>query len=293
MIDSFYTNSKTSAHISKRIETANYSSDSDEIEFSNNMNQHDSYSIDESNDDNDSDESNDNNNSDDESNDNNNSNDENRIPKVNEQMEEEESFLDNEMNNSFDTKRQNIAQQDMELTYESNKYDFDNDPDLLDDSNEVFYTNQKEALKWINISNLIVKNAKYFGLTSDEANLAIIELHHLLTMDFSVMKQSIPGAISILSNFENFWSTLKDFEYCGHTFDHIAMIAFRLNAIPPSEAGAERAFSNIKWKYPERRNRAGHDSMIHEIHIDQYVRQKLESKDPNSIWKLPPHINKQ
>ena len=82
---------------------------------------------------------------------------------------------------------------------------------------------------------------------------------------------------------------MKDFEYNGHSFSHIASIALRLYSIPPSEAGAERSFSKLKWRFPDRRNRTKHDKMLNEIHIEHYHYQKIdnsnEQKDDSNKMK--------
>ena len=79
-------------------------------------------------------------------------------------------------------------------------------------------------------------------------------------MPFEFLYQGNRGAINPESNFTNYWHSLRNFEYNQHTFTNIATIAFRLNAIPLSEAGAERAFSQLKHRFPDRRNRASHDT---------------------------------
>ena len=45
-----------------------------------------------------------------------------------------------------------------------------------DDSDVPFYETREKALKWINISNLIIKNASYFKLNTEEANLAVCRI---------------------------------------------------------------------------------------------------------------------
>ena len=139
--------------------------------------------------------------------------------------------------------------------------------------------------------NLSIKIIFRRRLHYDEANLAVIELHDLLTMHFSVLYNQNSSSIFPQSNFLNYWSLLSDFEHNGHTFEHIAKIAFRLYTIPPSESGSERSFSKLKWRFPDRRNRTKHDSMMNEIHIAEYHAQKISQNKSNSkpIWNLPPH----
>ena len=109
--------------------------------------------------------------------------------------------------------------------------------------------------------------------------MLFVELHDLLTMHFSDLYNQNSSSICPQSNFLLFWSSLKDFEHNGHTFEHIAQIALRLYPIPPSESGSERSFSKLKWRFPDRRNRTKHSSMMNEMHIAEYHAQKV--KDNN------------
>ena len=109
-------------------------------------------------------------------------------------------------------------------------------------------------------------------------------------MPFEVLNRCIPSAMSMTINVHSFWTTLQNIEYNGHTFRNIAIIAFRLSVIPLSKAGAERFFSKLKHRYPERRNRANHDTILNEIHIENYHQNKIKNSDDSSaIWVLPPH----
>ena len=119
------------------------------------------------------------------------------------------------------------------------------------------YQNRKAALEWKNISELLIKNAKYLNITPKEAELAIVELHDLLIMPFAKINDNCPGAIGINSKFTNFWATISNYEYEeGRKFNTISKIAKRLYVIPLSEAGAERSFSKLNWRFGNRRNRA-------------------------------------
>ena len=155
-----------------------------------------------------------------------------------------------------------------------------------------YYTSIEEALQWKNISNLIYKNHTYLNLTIEEANKAVNELNVLICLKFSSLEKHCPGSINPLSNFSNFWNTLHDFEYKdGCTFATLSKIAFRLYPICCSEAGAERVFSRLKWKYPDRRSRTNKKLMINEMHIDNAFTNKLKSSEnfKNTMWQLPPH----
>ena len=57
-----------------------------------------------------------------------------------------------------------------------------------------------------------------------------------------------------------------------------------------SEAGTERPFSTLKHRYPDRRNRSSHKTIMNKIHIEQYHQDKLNASenDLNAIWNLPP-----
>ena len=201
-----------------------------------------------------------------------------------------------------DEKEEEEEEEEDDFEYNHSKYDISDERSYKyfdeteteeeeKETNAPFYETQKKALKWINIANLITNNAAYFDLSDDEANLAVIELHDLLTMHFSVLYNQNSSSICPQSNFLNYWSLLSDFEHNGHTFEHIAKIAFRLYTIPPSESGSERSFSKLKWRFPDRRNRTKHDSMMNEIHIAEYHAQKISQNKSNSkpIWNLPPH----
>ena len=95
-------------------------------------------------------------------------------------------------------------------------------------------------------------------------------------MHFSILYDQNPSSICPLSNFVNYWLLLKDFEHNGHTFEHIAKIAFRLYPIQPSEAGSERSFSKLKWRFHDRRNGTKHNLMMNEMHIAEYYVQKTK-----------------
>lgn len=155
---------------------------------------------------------------------------------------------------------------------------------------EDCYKDQKAALKWTNISNLIIQNASFLGLSKDEAINGGIEINKLLLMPFSTLQNFCPGAIGIKSNFMNYWTNLEDFEYNGSTFATAAKIAFRLYPISASEAGAERAFSNFGWKFDDRRNRISHETMTNEIYVQNAHSNKIKKNDDYSkvMWNLPP-----
>lgn len=57
---------------------------------------------------------------------------------------------------------------------------------------------QQSALKWKNISKLIVNNAAYFGLSEDDAVKASTELHSLFIMPFSMILKAINKLIQKL-----------------------------------------------------------------------------------------------
>lgn len=154
-----------------------------------------------------------------------------------------------------------------------------------------FYSNQKHALKWVNISNLIIKNAKFLGLNDREANSAISELNKLIITPFSNIKSICPQAICPESNFMNYWSLISDLKLNGYTFQNISKIALRFWPISASETGAERAFSKIRWRFPERRNKLKESTMMDEIYVEDAYEQRVK-ENPNfseAMWQLPPH----
>ena len=70
-------------------------------------------------------------------------------------------------------------------------------------------------------------------------------------------------------------------------------IALRLFSIVPSEADAERWFSELKWCFPERRNLVTHITML--LHVTYFHNTKVKNKKKDkktSIWKVKPKINK-
>lgn len=169
--------------------------------------------------------------------------------------------------------------------------DASNDDDIL---NSNSYPNQKVALEYKNISNLIVNNAAHFDLTKEEAMEASIQLYNLLITPFSILNNGIPSAICPQSKLSHYWGMLKDFEYeKGRNFNILSKIAFRLKAISASEAGPERALSRLKWRFTDRRNKTSEKSMIREIYVENSYKQK--NKDDNSVndmWKLSDHLDK-
>ena len=174
---------------------------------------------------------------------------------------------------------------------EGNEYDFFQDKNNTSEFSD-FYLNQKEALSWNNISNLIINNSKYFGLSDEEARNAAIELHNLLITPFSVIKAQCPLSICTESNYMNFWSLISEIKINGVQFKNISKIAFKFWAIPASETGAERAFSKFKWRFPDRRNRIKGSTMMEEIFIEDAYEQRVLSNDnfSETMWELPPHL---
>lgn len=73
----------------------------------------------------------------------------------------------------------------------------------------------------------------------------------------------------------------------------LSKLAIRLFSIPPSEAGAERKLSKLKWRFPDRRNRISEETLMNEIYVEETFMQKLNSNKEFSkaIWELPPHNN--
>ena len=65
----------------------------------------------------------------------------------------------------------------------------------------------------------------------------------------------------------------------------------RLYAIAASEAGAERSFSTLGWRFDKRRNKTKQKTMFNEIHIENAQKMKLKSnKDMSTtMWNLPKH----
>ena len=120
-------------------------------------------------------------------------------------------------------------------------------------------------------------------------------LDSLLIMQFSILNKTYPSTLASNSNFVNYWSILKDFEYQLQSFEHIATIAFRLFSNVPSESDAERGFSELKWRFPDRRNRVTHNTMLHQLHVTYFHNSKVKNKKKDkktSIWKVTPKINK-
>ena len=67
-------------------------------------------------------------------------------------------------------------------------------------------------------------------------------------------------------------------------------IAFRLFSIVPSQSDAERVFSELKWRFPDRRNLVTHNTMLHQLHVT-YFHSKVKNKKKDkktSIWKVKP-----
>lgn len=153
------------------------------------------------------------------------------------------------------------------------------------------YKTRKDALYWNNISNLIFNNATYFGITETEANKAIIELHELILTPFSTIRSFNKTAVYPDSNYMNFWSVISEITIDGVSFENISKIAFRLWQIPPSEAGAERAYSKIKWKFPDNRNRIKDYTMMDEIYVEDAYQQRTGNGNDFSeaMWQLPQH----
>ena len=153
------------------------------------------------------------------------------------------------------------------------------------------YKTRKDALNWNNISKLILDNATYFGLSETEANKAVIELNKLILTPFSTIKSYNQTAVCPESNFMNFWSIISELTIDGIRFENISKIAFRLWPIPPSEAGAERAYSKIKWKFPDRRNRLKDSTMMDEIFVEDAYQQKVNNDNnfSEAMWQLPQH----
>ena len=153
------------------------------------------------------------------------------------------------------------------------------------------YDCQKNALEFKNISDLIYKNAKYFGMDDIQAQKAVTELNELILMPFITLNNHCKCAICKESNFTNFWGIVKDFNYRDHKFENIAKLAMKMFTIPASEAGAERAFSKIKWRFYDRRNRVSSKTIMNEFYIENFYKNKLESNDNFSqkIFELPIH----
>ena len=162
---------------------------------------------------------------------------------------------------------------------------------LRNKKNHSCYDCQKEALELKNISNLIYKNAKYFDMDDIQAQKAVAELNELILMPFITLNNQCKCAICKESNFTNFWGIVKDFNYRDHKFENIAKLAMKMYTIPASEAGAERAFSKIKWRFYDRRNRASSKTIMNEFYIENFYKNKLESNDDYSqkIFELPIH----
>ncbi len=158
----------------------------------------------------------------------------------------------------------------------------------------LFYENQKSALKSKNIIGLILTNASYLGLSSSESMEAASELLTLLRTPFKEINDYCQLAINPKSNFIQFWHLMKDFQCSDHCdFQALSKLAMRLFSIPPSEAGAERKLSKLKWRFPDRRNRISEETLMNEIYIEETFMQKLNSNKEFSkaIWELPPHNN--
>lgn len=153
------------------------------------------------------------------------------------------------------------------------------------------YKTRKDALCWNNISKLIVENATYFELSETEANKAVMELHKLILTPFSTIRSFNQTAVCSDSDFMNFWSVISELTINGVSFENISKIAFRLWPIPPSEAGAERAYSKIKWKFPDRRNRIKDSTMMDEIYVEDAYQQRTNNGNDFSeaMWQLPQH----
>ena len=214
-----------------------------------------------------------------EKNDNNNSNDHSNISMDHSNISMDHSNLSNDNYNASNDSNINF---DYDEEEEEEEY--------LEDLNNEYYSKLKDVYKFTNISQIILKNAEYFGLSEDEANKASIELGDLLSKPFCYFKEKCPDAICMDSKFSHFWSVIKDIEYeQGRNFSHIAKIAFILFSIPASEAGAERAFSLIKWRFNDRRNKVKKETMMNEIFIENFHKEKINSDKEYSLsmWDLP------
>lgn len=108
---------------------------------------------------------------------------------------------------------------------------------------------------------------------------------------FSNIKSICPLAICPESNYMNYWTLISELEIDGITFQNIAKIAFRLWTIGASEAGAERAFSKIKWKFPDRRNKLKETTMMDELYVEDAYEQRVKNDETFSetMWNLPQH----
>ncbi len=154
------------------------------------------------------------------------------------------------------------------------------------------YDKRKKAIEWNNIENEIIKNACYLNLTKEEAINSAIELHNLIMTPFSVIRKKYPSAICANSYYSHFWSLMRKWEYDdGHTYNNIANIAARLFPIPASEVDAERAFSQIKWRFDSRRNKIKPKTMINELNIENEQKRKIQSNSDFlvTMWQHPNH----
>lgn len=154
------------------------------------------------------------------------------------------------------------------------------------------YINQKEALQWKNISSLIVNNAQYFDMTKSEANKAVVELLNLISTPFQRIYELCNNALCSDSNFINYWENMKELNINKNTFKNISKLATRMYPISASEAGAERSFSRLKWRFTDRRNKSNKKTMKNEIFIENSFKNKIQTKDNFNkvLWKIPPHI---
>lgn len=154
------------------------------------------------------------------------------------------------------------------------------------------YINQKEALQWKNISSLIVNNAQYFDMTKSEANKAVVELLNLISTPFQRIYELYNNALCSDSNFINYWENMKELNINKNTFKNISKLATRMYPISASEAGAERSFSRLKWRFTDRRNKSNKKTMKNEIFIENSFKNKIQTKDNFNkvLWKIPPHI---
>lgn len=137
-------------------------------------------------------------------------------------------------------------------------------------------------------------NGQYLGLSPSEASDAALELFELIRMPFKTIKDYDSVSISSRSNYIQFWQMMNDFKSPENfNFKALSKLAMRLYSIPPSEAGAERKLSKLKWRFPDRRNRISEASLMNEIYIEEAYSQKLKSNKEftKTIWELPQHNN--
>ena len=92
------------------------------------------------------------------------------------------------------------------------------------------YKKRKESLKWKNITDLILKNAKYLWLNIEDAYKFCDSLYALITLPFLHIRMSCPTALNKDSKFTYFWTQMRCFEYeIGKTFSNIKILCYYSN----------------------------------------------------------------